>query len=42
MLRYMDKHDGSYWRYRKFTRPMIVWMSGVPVEKMRENEFFSK
>jgi len=42
LLRYLDTHDGGYWRYQKFTRPMIIWLSGVPVEKLKENEYFRK
>jgi hypothetical protein len=42
MLRYLDQHDGKYRRYQYFTRPMIVWISGTPAEKMRSYEYRPK
>lgn len=35
MLRYMDKHDGQLWRYKYFTRPIIMWMAGNPDKSTR-------
>lgn len=39
-LAYMDKHDGNLWRYKYFTRPIIMWMAGNQgkSKKRREKE----
>jgi hypothetical protein len=38
MLDYLEKHDGKFWRYKYFTRPMIMWMAGNPEKREKENE----
>lgn len=30
IMEYLDKHDGEYWRYKYFTRPVTRWIAGVP------------
>ena len=38
MVGYMDKHDGKLWRYKYFSRPIIMWMAGNPDKVQKEKE----